>query len=324
MRKANRIMLKAVAILLCLVIFTTCIVSSTFAKFIVTKSTKTEMTLEAYGVTLGLDVADALESACTVEEKVNGNSLTVNLTNLKFVPGDDFTDSIIFSFSGTATTRIRFNIDVDIDFDTADFTVPAGVGNLTEATCFFPLGFTRDFDAYYNGNIYDIDPEADSVVIKPWSSINYSNYISEGILHKLYSYDFMSTNWITEEDIEEDIFDLTVTGSNKDDGSKDISLEKIFEDGDDIYFNAWSWYKDGVCTDKLSVNNLKFGFYLPYDIDVSDTSIYDANLDYVQIENYLLNVLSNEESPIEMSFTISVEQVSHSYTIPPMTWTEVE
>ena len=41
----------------------------------------------------------------------------LNLTNLNFAPGDDFTDSIIFSFSGTATTRIRFNIDVDVDFD---------------------------------------------------------------------------------------------------------------------------------------------------------------------------------------------------------------
>ena len=319
MQKKNRIMLKAVAILLSLVLITTCIVSSTFAKFVIQKSTKTEMTLEAYGIVLDLDVAQALKSACTVEEKVNGNSLTVNLTNLKFVPGDDFSDSIIFSFSGTATTRIRFNIDVDVDFDTADFTVPAGVGKLTEATCFFPLGFTRDYDAYYNGNIYDVGSNADSVVIKPWSSINYYNYISEGILHKLYSYDFMSTNLITEEDIP----DLTVTGSNKDDGSKDISLEKIFEDGDDVYFNAWSWYENGVCIEKLSVNNLKFGFYMPYDIDTTDDS-YDSSLDYSAIENYLLNKLSEENTDFSMSFTISVEQVSHSYTIPPMTWTEVE
>ena len=85
MQKKNKIMLKAVAILLSLVLITTCIVSSTFAKFVIQKSTKTEMTLEAYGIVLDLDVAQALKNACTVEEKVNGNSLTVNLTNLNFV-----------------------------------------------------------------------------------------------------------------------------------------------------------------------------------------------------------------------------------------------
>lgn len=319
MQKKNKIMLKAVAILLSLVLITTCIVSSTFAKFVIQKSTKTEMTLEAYGVTLGLDVADALEGACTVKELVNGNSLTVNLTNLKLAPGDDFSDAIVFDFSGTAGTRLRFNIDVDVDFDTADFTVPAGVGKLTEATCFFPLGFTRDYDAYLYGNLLDIASGEGPVVIKPWSSINYSNYISEGILHKLYSDDFVSTVYETNEDV----FDLTVTGSNKDDGSKDISLEKIFEDGDDVYLNAWSYYSNGVCIEKTSVNNLKFGFYMPYDIDTTDAS-YNSSLDYSAIENYLLNKLSEENTDFSMSFTISVEQVSHGYTIPPMTWTEAE
>ena len=307
MQKKNRIMLKAVAILLSLVLITTCIVSSTFAKFVIQKSTKTEMTLEAYGIVLDLDVAQALKSACTVEEKVNGNSLTVNLTNLKFVPGDDFSDSIIFSFSGTATTRLRFNIDVDVDFDTADFTVPAGVGKLTEATCFFPLGFNRNFDYDNYGTLKQAFSGKETVVQKPWMPAAHYNNVSEDILYQLWGVEFISYKY--------DLPYLTVTGSNKDDGSKDISLEKIFEEGDDIHLSYWY--------DECFVNNLKFGFHLPYDIDPNEVG-YDSSLDYSAIENYLLNKLSEENTDFSMSFTISVEQVSNSYTIPPMTWTEVE
>lgn len=322
MRKSNKIMFKAVAILLSLVLLTSCVVSTTFAKYVIRKSAPLTVGLERFGVSIDLDVNEAFANAVgtdNVEITQLGESLSVKISNLKLAPGDDFSDAIVFNFSGTAGTRVRFNIDVNVDFDTADFTVPAGVGKLTEATCFFPLGFTRDYDAYLYGNLLDIASGEGPVVIKPWSSINYSNYISEGILHKLYSDDFVSTDYITYEDV----FDLTVTGSNKDDGSKDISLEKIFEDGDDVYLNAWSWYQDDVCIEKTSVNNLKFGFYMPYDIDTTDDS-YDSSLDYIAIENYLLNKLSEENTNFSMSFTISVEQVSSSYTIPPMTWTEAE
>lgn len=144
MQKKNKIMLKAVAILLSLVLITTCIVSSTFAKFVIQKSTKTEMTLEAYGVTLDLDVAQALKNACTVEEKVNGNSLTVTLTNLTLAPGDDFSESIIFALSGAATTRTKLNVDIDVEYDISDFYIDPSVatddiddGSYCEA--YFPI-----------------------------------------------------------------------------------------------------------------------------------------------------------------------------------------
>ena len=87
MRKANRIMIRAVAILLCLVLFTSCVVSTTFAKYVIRKSAPLTVGLERFGVSIDLDVNEAFANAVgedNVEIKQLGESLSVKISNLKF------------------------------------------------------------------------------------------------------------------------------------------------------------------------------------------------------------------------------------------------
>ena len=58
MKKANRILMATVAVLLSLVLITTSVVSGIFARFTVLQEAKTQMTLNKFGVSLGLTLSD--------------------------------------------------------------------------------------------------------------------------------------------------------------------------------------------------------------------------------------------------------------------------
>ena len=94
-------MFKAVAILLCLVLLTTSIVSSTFAKFAVKKSATTNMTFEKFGVMVTMTVDPNLVSRVgdsNVKWTRWGDTASVTIDNLVMYPGDNFYQAIKFSF----------------------------------------------------------------------------------------------------------------------------------------------------------------------------------------------------------------------------------
>ena len=91
MRRANKILMATVAILLCLVLITTSVLSGVFAKFAIKKNTTTTIKLEKFGVTLALNTTTGLEGKIVGESSAqvnDGESITVTVSNAKIGPGD--------------------------------------------------------------------------------------------------------------------------------------------------------------------------------------------------------------------------------------------
>ena len=106
---------RIVAILLCLALISTSIVSSTLARFVITKDATMEATLEAFGVKM------QVKNGSSVVSNLDANSLTVTYeTPIEIYPG--YTDSksaLLFIFDGelTVPARVKVAIDFELDLD---------------------------------------------------------------------------------------------------------------------------------------------------------------------------------------------------------------
>ena len=86
MRKFNKILMMTVAILLTFVLISSCILSGTMAKFVVSKDATTTATLSAFGVTLGYTTESGAGGGLTASRVTTlnaGNSLTFQIKNVK-------------------------------------------------------------------------------------------------------------------------------------------------------------------------------------------------------------------------------------------------
>lgn len=161
MNKTNKILMRAVAILLCLVLISISVVSSVFARYVIAKDTSTTIKLNKFGVSLGLDLSDEFVEFLGGEEvvanmmTVNGDSISINIPNLKMAPGDSWDKAFTVSIDGTPTVDCRFKFDVDLNLDADKFTIPAGECGLTADKKYFPIDFIintpYDYGIYYSG-----------------------------------------------------------------------------------------------------------------------------------------------------------------------------
>lgn len=127
MSKVNKILMATVAILLTLVLISTSVVSSVFARFTIKKQASMVVGLEKFGVSLGLTLSDEFveflggQDAVDDMTTVNGDSISINITNLKMAPGDQFLDAISFNISGTPNVKVRVVIEPRVEFEEDDF-----------------------------------------------------------------------------------------------------------------------------------------------------------------------------------------------------------
>lgn len=188
MKKANKILMAAVAILLCLVLISTSILSGVFAKFVHQRAMDATMTFKHLGVTVTMsaetDRTALVAAGATISTEVkNGKSGTITISGLKMRPGLDFSRAVKFEFGKQGetqklsvpaevriTTTVEYDDKVHKDTQNADKTityynyyVPAGKiiqsiasnGAITymPQTYFMPIGFTFSHDvASANGN----------------------------------------------------------------------------------------------------------------------------------------------------------------------------
>ena len=135
MKKANKILMASVAILLSLVLITTSVVSGVFAKFAIKKNTTTTMKLEKFGVTM--EVLDPTNYAKIDTSKTvnDGQNVSVTFNNLIMQPRDGETPGstntgfstsgyLQIKFSGTPTVITNLKVWVDIELS-EKFYVPA-------------------------------------------------------------------------------------------------------------------------------------------------------------------------------------------------------
>ena len=142
MRKSNRILMIIVSILLALTLMSSCLLSGVFAKYVTKNTAWSTMYFKKFGVTITADVSEAVEAR--VDPDPDEGALTVQVSNLKMRPGDEFFDAIHFTISGTSDVKLRLRISVNISsgYTAANFTVPVGVGGLEADTSYMPIGFT--------------------------------------------------------------------------------------------------------------------------------------------------------------------------------------
>ena len=147
-RRANKILMSIVLILLCLVLITTSVVSGIFAKYTVSKQILMMFGFESFGVSFDIGVSPELIDSTTV--KVDGlGTATVTVTNIWLKPGDSIEDALIFTVGGKPTRDAMVKIDTVVELNTV-FNVPQTEfpSYLGADTTFMPIGvyFSKNGD----------------------------------------------------------------------------------------------------------------------------------------------------------------------------------
>lgn len=142
MKKFTKRLTMVVAILLSLVLLTSSIVSTTLAKYVVTKSVTTTAQLQKFGLDVTLDLNNTLENSADI--KNTGDSATITISDFKLKPGDNYSDAITASITGTPTVDANVTITVSVNCDDSKFKLDKaafGALNFTEHQLCTPVGF---------------------------------------------------------------------------------------------------------------------------------------------------------------------------------------
>ena len=113
-KKITKVLTAIVAILLCLVLISTSIVSGTLAKFVITKDASTVVAFEKFGVKM------QVKNGSVVKSSLDTNTVTVTYNATEIYPGYENKNLVLFTFDGTltvpATLKIKVNIDLEDEF----------------------------------------------------------------------------------------------------------------------------------------------------------------------------------------------------------------
>ena len=277
MKKANKIVMATVAILLSLVLFTTSIVSGIFAMYAVRTYGSASFTFKKFGVIVELSFSDEFNAIYgdIIKDNtvVNGDSVTITIPTLKMAPGDSFMDAVQFNISGTATTECRVKINPAYMYDRTDFSVSDT-----------QMGFT---DNYFPYNFYcrlGDDPSKGKLELHKGNKVN-SDYLVE-------------YNAIDALSKATDCYgnqDTTKVNEFSNETYNDYYLSKRFSPGATVQFTD----KNAI-TGKGVFNRFAFGFEWLFEED--DMEKFDA------IHTWLAN--QNELPKFKMSYTVVVEAVT--------------
>ena len=281
MKKANKILMASVAILLSLVLITTSVVSGVFAKFAIKKNTTTTMKLEKFGVTMEVIAPD---DAIKVND---GENVSVTLPNVTIHPNFPANSIVQFKFSGT--TNVITNLKVAIDVELSDkFFVP---------TSAFPDYSTQAGKAHMpiqlaGASFYDGAKKADYKYSTNWVSEtgtdvqaaidNLEKAVEQSFAAELYS--VLSPKYYIAE-VDPTYQDPLVAGLQEGNG---YYARKTFAVGQPILF-------------QLGGDALSFG----YRWGSSNQSGYKQ-----EFAAYIADSFTANDVPIKMTITVSLEQAS--------------
>ena len=277
MKKSKKILMATVAILLCLVLLSSSIVSGIYAKFVITKSAELPVKFKAFGVTVGIyNSSDITEASRTT----NGNSVSVTYSNLNMQPGVVKENVIRFVFGGQQNVPVKVIFKVDIqthnDFiiDAADFD------SISASTAFMPMQFVCGTVANKDATTY---ANADTVKkTNAWLSAT----------------PYLDTTSFFDECLEKELAGnvKSILGTS--------NVSDVDFDGTCAYVSK-TFSKTEAIAFANSTKGIGFGFEWPLG-DRSDTST-EAAL-HNAIESYLVEKFDTNEVPITITFTVSVEQ----------------
>ena len=195
MRKANKILMATVAILLCLVLITTSVASGIFAKFVITKSGEATITFEKFGVTVTMSVPStptnksftSVRDIPGVEvstETFSSTGHTITISGLKMHPGLEFPKAVRFDFSGTLKVPANLKITTTVEYDANvhkqttstdgkttyyNYYVPADTIKNAEGTAYIPKTYFMPIGFTFSDN-FDTVSDDKSVALSSWSA----------------------------------------------------------------------------------------------------------------------------------------------------------
>ena len=134
-KRANKIMMMTVAILLCFVLISTSVVSGIYAKYVITKSAGATVSLKKFGVKLSMNKgADFDESGASASISDDGTTITTTITGIGLVPGKDYPDIVKFTASVDGTVSVNTRIKVKAVVNTTDGSTDGNKFKLNSTT----------------------------------------------------------------------------------------------------------------------------------------------------------------------------------------------
>jgi hypothetical protein len=142
MKKLTKTLTRVCVILLSLVLITSSVVSTTLAKYTVTKEGKTTAGLKKFG--LEVNVTSSHDTTPEYSNK-SGDSMTLTFNDLTLKPGDNYPEAIKLSVTGQPVVDARVTIDVTVTYNGKKFVINNSdfewLGNTASKTC-VPIQFT--------------------------------------------------------------------------------------------------------------------------------------------------------------------------------------
>ena len=119
-RKANKIVMAILLILLCLVLMTTSVVSGIFARFIEERKISMMLGFESFGLKVEVFIPQYIQDIAGVSYNEGENPNTkegyVTLSNLWLCPGDAYLDAVTVRVTGKPTTNAKITITPTLQF----------------------------------------------------------------------------------------------------------------------------------------------------------------------------------------------------------------
>ena len=151
-KNSSKIIFRIVAILLCLVLITASVVSSTLAKFTVTKEATTEVSFKTFGVKM------QIKNAGTVVSTLDSNSVTVTYPVTEIYPGYDNKNLVLFTFDGTLTVPATLTVTINVELADEFYISSADFESLGTTAADSPRANGANMPVYFNvGSVYSKD-----------------------------------------------------------------------------------------------------------------------------------------------------------------------
>lgn len=294
MRKANKIMMITVSVLLSAVLLTTSALSGTLAKYTTSATAHSESARVAkWGVTVEATPDPNLVAISDQKNntKLDNGALTITFKDIAIAPGDDFSKAVHFKIEGQAEVKLQVKIIVDLSFkieesDQNGFFVPNGIGGVDKTSAgkkgqyFIPMAFT------FGANDYD----------GKYSSINASSSWRQ------------AAQKTTEEVISKAIANrMDVEATTSDISRVSTYVCKTFNPGDEIFFKPKKITNSSTGAYVLNeaenrrINEFDLGFKW-----TTTSKNSSGTLDYDEITMYL----TTEKDPVmTVMYTVLIEQV---------------
>ena len=145
MRRVNKILMATVAILLCLVLISTSVVSGIFAKYVIVKDAQISAVIQKFGVKVYLDTSGAKAAGAVVNPSTNGDEASVSITGLNLKPGDNIYDALKIRFEGSTTVPLKvtimFHSTVVLGNNQFRILATDGIGDIKDTVHIMPVGF---------------------------------------------------------------------------------------------------------------------------------------------------------------------------------------